>query len=458
MLLLLLLLISCNLPFDRQNNGNTDSYPEDDINSQSTESVQEAAEPITFPEDPPASDLLTTEDLIYLGAFRLPEASGGSDWDYSGHGLTYYPAGDPDGPDDGYPGSLFGVGHDQQLYVSEISVPKPVISHNLESLNTAVTLQSFQDITNGAITEALALPRLGIEFLPAQDGQSSDKLHYCVGQHIQHFEPSHGWSELDLSNPQPAGLWIFDGITNYTSNDYIFEIPEAWANAISPGYRLASGRYREGIWGGGGPALYAYAPWKDGNPPKSGATLSAVKPLLLYGIQQEGMPDIQSDESMYMNGYQESDHWLGGAWLTAGDKSAVIFTGTKAIGRSWYGYANGTIHEHDCAEQNPPTCPEPPEWPYDDRGYWAEDYQAQILFFNPYDLVKVANGEMESYEPQPYAALNITDVLFDPELSVEEYKRDLISAAAFDRQNGRLFVIEKLADEYKSIIHVWQIE
>ena len=65
---------------------------------------------------------------------------------------------------------------------------------------------------------------------------------------------------------------------------------------------------------------------------------------------------------------------------------------------------------------------------------------------------------MESFEPQPYAALNITDVLFDPELSVEEYKRDLVTAAAFDRQNGRLFVIEKLADEYKSIIHAWQIE
>ena len=76
----------------------------------------------------------------------------------------------------------------------------------------------------------------------------------------------------------------------------------------------------------------------------------------------------------------------------------------------------------------------------------------------PYDLVKVANGEMESYEPQPYAALDISDVLFDPELHLEEYRRDFVTAAAFDRANGHLFVIEKLADEYKSVIHVWQIE
>ena len=226
------------------------------------------------------------------------------------------------------------MGHDHQLYVSEISIPEPVISKNLDDLNTATTLQPFQDITNGAITEDLALPRLGLEYLPPQGEQTSAKLHFSLGQHIQDFEPSHGWSEIDLTEPQTAGLWVFDGITNYASNDYIFEIPEEWANAISPGYRLASGRFREGVWGGGGgPALFAYSPWQDGNPPQKGSTLSAVKPLLLFGIQEPGMPDIIVDESMQMDGYQESDHWLGGAWLTAGDKSAVIFTGTKSTGK-----------------------------------------------------------------------------------------------------------------------------
>ncbi len=454
----LLIILSCNLPFSQspQDENLTDSSPGTD--SQPAETTVQPQEPITFPAEPPASDLITTEDLTYIGAFRLPDASGDSSWEYSGHALTYFPDGDSDGSDDGFPGSLFGVGHDHQLYVSEISIPEPVISKNLDDLNTATTLQPFQDITNGAVTEELALPRLGLEYLPPQGEQTSAKLYFCIGQHIQDFELSHGWSEIDLSVPNTAGLWLFDGITNYASNDYIFEIPEDWANAIASGYRLASGRFREGVWGGGGPALFAYAPWQDGNPPENGSTLSAVKPLLLFGIQEQGMPDIVFDESMQMDGYQESDHWLGGAWLTAGDKSAVIFTGTKALGRSWYGYANGVIHEHDCAEQNPPTCPDPPEWPYENRGYWAEDYQAQIIFFNPYDLLKVANGEMESYEPQPYAALDISDVLFDPDLHLEEYRRDMVTAAAFDRINGHLFVIEKLADEYKSVIHVWQIE
>ena len=74
---------------------------------------------------------------------ELPDESGGSSWDYSGRGFTYYPDGDPVGGEDGFPGSLFGVGHDLQEYVSEISIPVPVLSKNLEDLNTAGDAAAF---------------------------------------------------------------------------------------------------------------------------------------------------------------------------------------------------------------------------------------------------------------------------------------------------------------------------
>ena len=149
------------------------------------------------------------EDLEYLGAFRLPDAIGGSNWDYSGQGLTYYPGGDPDGPDDGFPGSLFGFGHDHHMQVSEISIPAPIISKNLDDLNTAVTLQPFADITGGIFNpEEMDLPVADLAYLPSQAGQDSGKLHFTFGQHFQDFEPSHGWAELDLSNPRPAGPWV----------------------------------------------------------------------------------------------------------------------------------------------------------------------------------------------------------------------------------------------------------
>lgn len=395
-------------------------------------------------------------DLIYQGAFRLPEPSGGSDWDYSGHALTHYPNGDANGPDDGFPGSLYGAGHDQQLYVSEITIPEPIISPNLESLNTAETLQPFSDISDGIfVAEEMAIPRLGLAYLPPQASQSTEKIHFVWGQHIQDFELSHGWAELDLSNPQPAGPWLFDGFTNYVTSDYLFDIPKQWSDEYTPGMLLATGRAREGLWSGRGPGLFAYGPWLDGNPPPPEASLASIRPLLLYGIQESGIPDIISDETMSMEGYRDADHWMGGSWLTAGEKSAVIFVGTKALGNEWYGFANGVVWEHDCAETN--SCPEVPEWPYEDRGFWAEDYESQIIFYDTSELAAVALGQLETWKPQPYAILSLQDILFEPELNLGEYKRDLLGAAAFDRDNGLLYIIERLADEYRSVIHVWRV-
>jgi hypothetical protein len=424
------------------------------------EEVQPSSDEVDISESPPVSiepgERIQPSDLVYLGAFRLPDTSGELGWDYSGHGLTYYPDGDPGGSGDGFPGSLFGVGHDHQLFISEISIPAPVNSHNLADLSSATTLQPFADLSSGIfVAEEMSIPRIGIEYLPPQGDQTTAKLHYVWGQHIQDFEYSHGWAELDLTNPQPAGPWFFDGYTNYVTNDYLFEIPQEWSDAYAPGMRLATGRAREGLWSGRGPGLFAYAPWQEGNPPPPNATLTTITPLLLYGVQEPELPDIFSDETMAMNGYLDADHWMGGAWLTAGDSSALIFVGTKALGSDWYGYANGVVWPHDCAEND--TCPEVPEWPYDDRGFWAEDYEAQIIFYDPAEIAAVATGQIETWEPQPYATMSIQDVLFDPELNFGEYKRDFIGAAAFDRANGILFVIERLGDEYKSVVHMWRV-
>ena len=84
-------------------------------------------------------------DLEYKGAFRLPDGPEEIAWEWSGEGMTYYPKGDPEGPDDGYPGSIFGIGHDWNKYVSEISIPVPVISaaKNVDDLNRAEALQEF---------------------------------------------------------------------------------------------------------------------------------------------------------------------------------------------------------------------------------------------------------------------------------------------------------------------------
>lgn len=457
--LIFILVMACNVPFTAPSN-EQEAYSEGnlDVNegqqAPTAENLTDAVLSTSAP--PPSGDVIVPEDFQYLGAFRLPGESGGSNWEYSGRGLTYYPNGDQAGSGDGFPGSLFGVGHDHHQYVSEISIPAPVVSRNLDDLPTAQTLQPFADITQGMFGET-DLPRLGIQYLPPLGQQSTGKLHFVQGQHFQDFEPSNGWAELDLAIPDPAGPWIVNGYTNYVTSDYVFEVPENWSNTLPGSPRLVTGRFREGVWAGGGPALIAISPWTDGNPPSAGATLQIAYALLLYGLQEDGMTDIISDENMHMNGYLAPDHWIDGAWMTAGDKSSVVFVGTKALGNSWYGFANGVEWDYDCVDQEPPTCPDVPEWPYDDRGFWADDYMPQMIFFNPRDLVAVGNGQMESWQPQPFAVLDLSDVFYDPNINIAEYKQDIAGAMAFDRDNGLVYVIERLADEYKSVIHVWQV-
>ncbi|MFH0884266.1 MAG: hypothetical protein V1861_00990 [Candidatus Micrarchaeota archaeon] len=405
-----------------------------------------------------SGELIQPSDITYLGAFRLPGASGGSNWGYSGYAATYYPDGDADGEDDGYPGSLFAIGHDQDQQVSEIGIPAPLISRGkvAEDLNSATTLQAFSDITDGMFGE-LEIPRAGLEYLPPQGQQQTGKLYFSWGQHFE-FEstPTHGWAETDLSNPQPAGAWHLDGYSTYTTNDYIFAIPKDWADIYTPGQLLASGRFRDGLWSGRGPALYAYGPWTEGNPPAQGSTLQNVTPLLLYGVQEPGAIDIVSNESQAMDGFSEADEWSGGEWLTAGNKSAVIFVGTKALGRTWYGFSNGV--EYPTSGDPDETYPEVPPWPNDQRGWWAQDVEARVMFYDPADLARVTKGEMETWEPQPYATMSIDDFLFDPGYDYERGKMTLVGDSAYDRENGFLYVFERLADEdEKSVVHVFQI-
>lgn len=399
-----------------------------------------------------AAQRITPSDLVYRGAFRLPGPSGGSNWGYSGMAMTWHPDGDPSGSADGFPGSLFAVGHDHHQMVAEISIPVPIISatHDPEALNTATTLQPFTDVASGFHGE-LEIPVMGLAWLGPQGSQTEGKLHFCWGQHIQYREESHGWCGSDLSHPASAGPWFLGDVNNYTCNDIMFGIPQEWAAEHVQGRSLASGRFREGVWSGLGPALYAIAPWENGDPPPAGSVLTGYTSLLLYGEDDPLIPEIVTDSSHRMQGYALADQWTGGAWLTSGDRAAVIFAGTKAMGNSWYGFSDGTVWPYDGP------YPEVPDPPHNERGYWADSIHAQIIFYDPADLAAVAAGTLETWEPQPYAVYDFTHLLFAPGYDYWEGKRHSVGACAYDKDNGLLYVMERLADEDKSIVHVWEV-
>ena len=62
---------------------------------------------------------------------------------------------------------------------------------------------------------------------------------------------------------------------------------------------------------------------------------------------------------------------------------------------------------------------------------------------------------METYEPQPYATLNINDVLYYKPTTELRF----IGGVTFDRDNGYLYVAEIRGDQdnQRPLTHVWKV-
>jgi hypothetical protein len=72
---------------------------------------------------------------------------------------------------------------------------------------------------------------------------------------------------------------------------------------------------------------------------------------------------------------------------------------------------------------------------------------------------------MDTWEPQPYASLDIDEYLIlqapaseDEMLGTGDQRRNRIGAAAYDRNNDLLYVLELYGDEAKPLVHVWTVK
>ena len=465
------------------NGGQTTPQSEPEASATSQAESQPSQIPI------PSGEVVNPADLEYIGAFRLP---GGEDrpqtFAYGGNAMTFNADGDSGGAQDGFPGSLFIMGHDRIPYgevpdgnqVAEIAIPVPVISRNMEDLNTAEFLQEFANVLAGYFTDMEEIPKVGMQYLNRPE--TGPKIHIAWGQHLQPPDiASHGWFNPDLSNPDFQGTWFIGNQDLYSVNGYMFDIPAAWADLYTGGRYLATGRMRDGGQGGMGPALFAYRPWQeDGSPPSSGTRLEEVT-LLLYENAYNTEEIIRS-----LNGYQHPDEWEGGAWLTSeSGKQAVLFAGTKGTGEKyWYGYINPDGAQQVCVDSHItdfPTCrtEDGGVCPEEDlsgccdettgacasqRGWWSTRFDAQLILYDPQDLARVASGQLEPWEPQPYAVIDIDEYLYlnPPEWDLTmvgwgEQRRYRIGDAAFDPSSGLLYVLELFADGGKPVVHVWRV-
>lgn len=435
-----------------------------------------------------ATGLLSGDDFVYLGAFRLP---GGETppqtFAYGGNAMTFNPDGDP-GNADAYPGSLFVMGHDRMAYgalpdgnqLAEVTIPEPAIEDDPAALPHASFLQGFQDVLVNQFHDMDEIPKVGLAYL--DHPLTGPKLHLAWGQHLQPEDaPSHGWLDPLLTAPNFQGTWFIGNQNLYSVNGYLFEIPADWADAHAQGRYLATGRMRDGGQGGMGPALFAYRPWlSDGLPPPSGTHL-AETPLLLY-------EDAYNSEDIVraMAGYQHPDEWESGEWLTTYDgRAGVLFAGTKSNGaKYWYGYVNALGPDYPCVDAevtdyvtcrlaNGSSCPAGDFAGCCDealgtcssyRGWWSTRFDAELILFDPSALAHVAAGELQAWLPQPFARLDIDEHLYlnppvwdEITLGTGVQRRYRLGDAAFDRAQGLLYVLELYADGGKPVVHVWRL-
>ena len=443
------------------------------------------------PPTPPPTNRLQPSDLTYLGAFRLP---GGDTppltFAYGGNAMTFNPDGNPGGSGDVLPGSLFITGHDRQAWgglpdgdqVAEITIPEPVVAASPEGLPVAAFVQDFHNVFAGHFTELDEIPRVGMAYLDRPE--TGPLLHIGWGQHMPPDTPpaTHAWIGTDLSNPSFQGTWYIGNRDFSSVNGYMFTIPPAWAARYSSNRLLATGRFKDGGWSGMGPALFAYQPWQSGGAPYPAGTHLNETTLLLY-------QDSYTSEDIVrcMTGYQHPDEWEGGEWIErASGRTAVLFCGTKSVGtKYWYGYINPAGPNIPCVDADVTdftTCrmadgsPCPPE----DftgccdpdlgncislRGWWSTHFDGSIIFYDPAQLAQVATGAIHSWEPQPYAMLDIDEVLYlnpsatDLEmLGWGDQRRYRIGDMAYDPAGGLLYVLELFADGAKPVVHVWEVE
>ena len=445
-----------------------------------------AAVECEFPAVPPVG-ALAPGALTYLGAFRLPDDGDRPlTFEYGGNAMAFRPDGDPGGAADGFPGSLFISGHDRLAYgempdgsrVAELAIPAPTPSAVVADLPQASFLQSLSEVTQGMFDGLDELPRMGLAYL--DHPSTGSLLHIAWGAHFQEPpQPSHGLLTPDLSAPDPQGPWYVGQASLYAINGYMFNLPLDWADANTGGQPLVTGRYRDGGWSGKGPTLYAYQAWTDaqGTLPAAGTRLAATTMLQYEDSQLGPAPTHQA-----MACYQHADQWEGASFVRASDGTeAVVFAGTKGTGgKFWYGWVNPSGSDPcielelvdqftTCWNADGSLCPAADltgcAGHNDNRGWWSSRFDAQLIFYDPADLARVASGQLQPFEPQPYAALDVDDFLYanpdgvEPEmLGTGDQRLNRLGPLTYDHASRRLYLLEYFADGAKPVVHVFGVD
>ncbi|MGD9948947.1 MAG: hypothetical protein AB7U29_10765 [Desulfobulbus sp.] len=402
-----------------------------------------------------ANVLIQQQNLTYKGAFRVPRGYLGGDskiWTMGsgGRGITYNPANN----------SLILSGSNKEKLAIEISVPTPIISTNITSLNTASVLQVPGNVTNGMWNYLQA------DGSYTENGGSvgsflvyNNKLignvyaYYAedTSGYVSHFTASLNWATTgsNFSGFKRVGI---NPVSSVAANGgwvggFMCLVPSDWRAKL--GYTALTGNGAIPIINRSsmGPSIWGFSP----------DDIGTKEPIFaeIYTGYTADHPTIGS----YATGSLQYNlvTSLAGMVFPAGSDSVLVFgghgLGEDGKGKGCYGQGTSDPALHRTPYEGTIYCYDPGDL---NKGGHAYPYVYQVWAYDAKDFLDVKNGIKKYWEIVPYSYWSFT-LPFSP-------SKKVLGGVAYDPRSQRLFVSQLssdfLADQYEPnpIIHVFSLD
>jgi len=380
--------------------------------------------------------LLQSQNLVYQGAFRIPQGSPVDDphsANWGGGCMTYNPGGN------GGQGSLLVCGMETTWLVGEISIPTPVNSSNFGALPTASLVNNFVNVLGGHATDIYPEGGTSVALggLLLYNGKLIVTAYGTFDTFAWNHPTSHFIASADLTHPAYIGGPYQLGTTANPGFVAGFMTP------IPPDYQAAlGGPYLAGqcclnIIGrtSSGPSATVF------NPDDIGRTNPApAKRVLAYPTTHPTLGDWYGNPSpVGITLYNGASRMADGVF-PEGSKS-VLYFGRVGVGKFCYGQATsdpsliGTNYEAGV-----PYCYDPTSG---SKGSTAYPYKFMVAAYNADDLVAVKNGTKQEWEIVPYSTWELTFPIMFPAGASAHVN---IGSVAYDPGNQRIFVSQKYTD------------
>lgn len=358
--------------------------------------------------------LLQQEDLVYVGAFRLPAGGrDGATFEYGGKAIAFNPG----------KNSLFITGHDHHQLTAEIEIPGLVDSTDYEELPVARFLQPFSDATNGKLSDINPGDPNGQKVgghLVRGEKLIVSAYSYYDGAGTQ--RATHFVRPLSLSSDGPVMGPLALGQRVHFTGGYMTEVPPEWRSAL--GGRALTGNCCRAIISqqSYGPAVSSFDPDRliEGD-------TDSVTDLLHYTSRNPLGPG-ENTQNPYFN-------------LTTKIEGVVFPHNTASV--LFFGYHGTGPYCYGTGEK----CNDPARR---SQGTHAYPYVYQVWAYDANDLASVKRRKKSPFRVRPYAVWTFN-------LPFEKDGAHYLGGAAYDPASDLIYVSQRNGKGPMPIIHAFRV-